>query len=148
MDVAYISTLSALGGSVIGGLITGLSSWGGVRLQAKLALLGQEKQRREDLYRDFIVHASQVYADSLLHNEPNVSELVNLYGLVSRMRIFSSPGVVACAEQITHGAADNYAMPNKTLQEIREMIRRGGDMDPLKEFAGAARAELEDLGSL
>jgi hypothetical protein len=45
MDVAYVSALSALIGSVVGGLISGSSTWASQRLQAKSALLSQAKLR-------------------------------------------------------------------------------------------------------
>ena len=148
MDVAYISALSALLGSVIGGLISGVSSWTSQRLQARSALIGQDKLRHEDLYRDFIIHASRVYADSIMHNEPQVSDLVGLYALISRMRVLSSPKLVACAERIARTATDNYSAPNKTIREIHDMIKQGGNLDPMKEFSEAARDELRLVGSL
>lgn len=148
MDLAYVSALSALIGSVVGGLISGVSSWASQRVQAKSALLGQEKLRHEDLYRDFIVHASRVYADALMHNEPQIADLVGLYALISRMRVLSSPTLVACAERIASMATDSYSMPNKTIAEIHDMIKRGGDLDPMKDFSEAAREELQAIGSL
>lgn len=147
MDVAYISALSALLGSVIGGAISGVSSWASQRLQAKSALLGQDKLRHEDLYRDFIVHASRVYTDLAMHSEPQISDLVGLYALISRMRVLSSPKLVACAERIARTATDNYLRPNKTIAEIHDMIKQG-DLDPMKEFSEAAREELQAIGSL
>ena len=148
MDVAYISALSALLGSVIGGLISGVSSWTSQRLQARSALIGQDKLRHEDLYRDFIIHASRVSADAMMHNEPQIADLVGLYALISRMRVLSSPKVVACAERIARTATDNYSAPNKTIREIHDMIKQGGNLDPMKEFSEAARDELRLVGSL
>jgi hypothetical protein len=148
MDVAYISALSALLGSVIGGAISGVSSWASQRLQAKSVLLGQDKLRHENPYRDFIVHASRVYADAMMHDEPQVSDLVGLYALISRMRVLSSPRLVVCAERIARTATDNYSAPNKTIVEIHDMIKRGGVLDPMKELSEAARDELQVIGSL
>jgi hypothetical protein len=145
MDVAYISALSALGGSVIGGLISGVSTWLSQRAQAKSVLLTQDKLRREDLYRDFIVTASKVYADALMHDEPQVPDIVTLYALISRMRIISSARIIACADRITRTATDAYFMPNKTIQELHEMIE-SHSIDPLKEFSEAARDELQSIG--
>ena len=140
--------MSALLGSVIGGLISGTSSWASQRLQAKSALIAQDKLRHEDLYRDFIIHASRVYADSIMHDEPQVSDLVGLYALISRMRVLSSPKLVVCAERIARTANDNYAEPNKTIHEIHDMIKQGGNMDPMREFSEAARDELQAISSL
>ena len=117
MDVAYISALSALLGSVIGGAITGVSSWASQRLQAKSALIGQDKLRHEDLYRDFMIQASRVYADAIVHNEPQIADLVGLYALIGRMRVLSSPKLVDCAERIAGTATDSTSRP------IRQFMR-------------------------
>jgi hypothetical protein len=145
MDVAYASALSALGGSVVGGLISGISTWASQRVQAKSVLLSQDKSRREDLYRDFIVTASKVYADALMHDEPQIPDIVTLYALISRMRILSSARITACAERVALTAEDAYFLPNKTIQELHEMVKRHS-IDPLKEFSEAARDELQTIG--
>jgi len=54
MDVAYISALSALAGSVVGGLTLGLTTWQSQRAQARAGQLVHDKSQREDLCRDFI----------------------------------------------------------------------------------------------
>jgi hypothetical protein len=59
VDVAYISALAALTGSVAGGLTSGLTTWLSQRAQARAGQLGQEMSRRDDLYKDFIVAASK-----------------------------------------------------------------------------------------
>ena len=59
MDIAYISALSALAGSVVGGLTSGITTWLGLRAQMRAGQLAHNKSQREDLYRDFIVAASQ-----------------------------------------------------------------------------------------
>jgi hypothetical protein len=56
--------------------------------------------RRDDLYRDFIVAASKAYGNALLSNEPEMSQLIALYAMVSRMRVLSSPRTVASAEKV------------------------------------------------
>lgn len=144
MDIAYFSALSALMGSVIGGLTSGISSWMSQRVQARSALLTHDKSRREDLYRDFIVTASKVYADALMHDEPQVPDIVELYALISRMRVISSSRIIACAERITNTATDAYFMPNKTIHEVHDMVKNKA-IDPLKEFSEAARDELQTI---
>ena len=147
VDVAYLSVISALAGSVIGGLTSFSSAWLTEQHHTKSALLSQDKLRREDLYRDFIVMASKVYADAMMHDEPEIPDLVELYALVSRMRVLSPPRIVACAEGIIIRATDTYFMPNKTIREVHEMVKSAA-MDPLKEFSEAARDELQTLISV
>jgi hypothetical protein len=45
MDVAYISALSALAGSAIGGLTSGFTTWLNQRFQAKAETLAHESSR-------------------------------------------------------------------------------------------------------
>ena len=64
MDVAYVSALSALAGSVVGGLTSGYTTWLSQRAQAKAGQLAHDLSRREDLYKDFIVAASKAYGEA------------------------------------------------------------------------------------
>src|SRR5437016_4883011 len=59
MDVASISALSVLAGSVVGGLTSGFTTWLSQRAQARAGQLAHDKSQREDLYKDFIIAASK-----------------------------------------------------------------------------------------
>jgi hypothetical protein len=59
MDVAYVSALSALGGSIVGGVISGATTWLSQRAQVRAGRLEHELSRREKLYKDFIIAASK-----------------------------------------------------------------------------------------
>ncbi len=142
MDVAYLSALSALAGSVVGGLTGGATTWLNQRAQAKAGQMAHELARREDLYRDFIAAASKAYADSLVGSEPKLPDLIDLYAMISRMRVMSAPRTIACADAIMVATIDGYFAPNKTIRELREIIKNGTGINPLKEFSEAAREEL------
>jgi hypothetical protein len=148
MDVAYITALSALAGSVVGGLTTGITTWLSLRSQARAGLLTVELHRRQDLFRDFIVAASKTYGDALVNSEPQIHELVGLYAMVSRMRILCSPETVASADQVMRVTIDTYFAPNKTVRELRDLIQTGAAIDPLKDFSEAARQELREFSRL
>ena len=130
---------------MIGGLISGISTLLGQRVQAKSVLVAQDKSQREELYRDFIVTASKIYADGMMHDQPQVPDVVAIYALVNRMRIISSARVIVCAERTAHTVTEAYFMPNKTVQELHEMIKSETIIDPLKEFGEAARDELRTI---
>jgi hypothetical protein len=148
MDVAYISALAALAGSIIGGLTTGLTTWLNQRAQAKAGHLAHELSRREALYKDFIIAASKVYGDAMVSDEPRIQELIDLYAMISRMRVMSSARTIASAEQIMLTTLDTYFAPNKTIRDLREMMRSGTGIDPLRDFSEAAREELMALSPL
>ena len=87
MDAAYISAISALAGSVIGGLTTGFTTLLSQRSQARAGMIAHDLARREDLVRDFIIAASKTYGDAIGNNEPKMPEIVDLYAMVNRMRV-------------------------------------------------------------
>jgi hypothetical protein len=148
MDVAYISALSALAGSVIGGLTSGITTWLNQRAQARAGQIAHDIIRREDLFKDFIVAASKTYGDAIVSNEPQIQEIVGLYAMVSRMRVLSSPRTVACADNLMRATVDTYFAPNKTIRDLQQMMKSGVGIDPLKEFSEAAREELRTFRSL
>lgn len=141
MDVAYISALSALAGSVIGGMTSGITTWASQRAQAA-GQLAHDKSHLEDLYRDFIIAASKAHGNAIVSSEPQIQEIVALSAMISRMRVLSSPGTVVCAEKIVRETIDTYFEPNKTIREMHELMKSGAATDPLKAFSETAREEL------
>jgi hypothetical protein len=149
MDVAYLSALSAIAGSLVGGLTSGFTTWLSQRSQARAGQLAREMSRRDDLYKDFIDAASKAYGNALVSNEPQVQELVALYAMVSRMRVMSLPRTVACAEKVMRITTDTYFAPNKTIHELHdELTKSEAGIDPLKDFSEAARDELRAFTSV
>ena len=143
MDVAYVSAISALAGSVIGGLTSGYTTWLSQRTQARAGMIAHDLARREDLVRDFIVSASKTYGDALVNNEPKMPELIDLYAMVSRMRVLAMPRSVACADAVMQAIIDTYFEPNRTIRDLRDVVKSGGaGVDPLRDFSEAAREEL------
>jgi hypothetical protein len=148
MDVAYLSALAALAGSVVGGLTSGITTWLSQRAQARAGQLAHEMSRREDLFKDFIVAASKAYGEAIMSSEPQIHELVGLYAMISRMRILCLPLTIASADKIMLATIDTYFAPNKTIRELHDVIKSGEGIDPLKEFSEAAREELRVFATL
>ena len=90
MDVAYLSALAALAGSVVGGLTSGITTWMTQRAQVRAGQRAHETSRREDLFRDFIVAASKAYGKAVVSSEPQIEELVDLYGKQDAGRVFAA----------------------------------------------------------
>jgi hypothetical protein len=147
MDVAYVSAFAALAGSVVGGLMSGIATWLAQRSQVQAGYRTHQISQREDLFRDFIVAASKAYGQALMSNRPELQDLVGMYSLVNRMQILCFPRTIACAEQIMNATVETYFQPNKTFDDIRAMIKTGTGINPLSEFAEAARDELRALDS-
>jgi hypothetical protein len=49
----------------------------------------------------------------------------------------------ASAEKVADEAINAYFAPNKTIAELQPGMKSGRGVDPLKEFAEAARNELQ-----
>jgi hypothetical protein len=141
MDVAYLTALSPIAGSVVGGLTAGITTWLSQRPGKGRASRPRDVAARRPL-QGFIVAASKAYGDAVLSNEPQVPELVALAALISRMRLLSSPRTVASAEKIMEATISAYFAPNKTLRELHDLMKSGTGIDPLKAFSEAAREEL------
>jgi len=142
MDTAFISAFSALAGSIIGGLTSGVTTWMGHRSQARAGYRLHNVAQRETLYQDFVTAASQTFGNALISSEPEIQQVVILYSMISRMRILSPEAVVVCAEKTVESVIDTYFSPNRTLLEIRALIKNGEPIDPLKAFSEIAREDL------
>jgi hypothetical protein len=140
MDTAYISAFAALAGSLVGGLTSVTGSWLSQYAQLRARQQTDELNRREDLYKRFIDEASRWYAHSLEHNEARVSNLIELYSLISMMRVLSSPRIVAQAERVVRVIVETYLAPNRTFRDVTEIL--DNDMDPLRDFSHTCREEL------
>ena len=146
MDTAYFSAIAALSGSVIGGLTSLAASWVTQNAQARTQQRLQDKSRRQELYKTFIEEASRLYGEALMTEKAEITNLVNLYAMVSRMRILGSPSVVQAADAVVRLIIETYFEPNKTLRELREILR-SEHIDPLREFSEACRDDLRQFRS-
>jgi hypothetical protein len=141
MQSAYLSAIAVLAGSTVGGLTSIASSWLSQYVQFRTRAQSAGLRRREQLYKTFIEEASRTYGHALEHDEPNVTSLVDLYALVSRMRVLSSPHIVESADSVVREIMDTYLAPNRTLRDVRAGLGEHA-MDPLRHFADACRKEL------
>ena len=142
MDASYIPALAALGGAAVGGFTSFATSWTTLRVQMKADGAASSKARRQKLYKEFISVASRVYGDALIHNELQFAGLIGLYSLISRMRILSSDKVIENAVNVARTIGDVYQQPNKTTEELEEMIHND-HVDLLSKFSEACREEFE-----
>jgi len=147
MDAGYITGLAALGGAAVGGVTSFITSWTTLRAQTRAQGRSNSKSRRQDLYKAFIVRAAEIYADALTRNQVDLTRLVNLYALISRMRVLSSPPVVDRAVQIAKKVVETYKQPNIGPEQL-ESLSWDGDADLLRGFSEAVRDEFENSWAL
>ncbi len=146
MEAQWISVLSALAGTVIGGTTSFLSSWIVQRQTVRDQWLARDVQRRQDLYKEFIEEASKCYADAIQHDKPNIAALVVPYAKLSRMRVTSSPSVIEAADHVIQQIVDLYSKPTVELTTATlHAMSSDGYFDPLRGFSEACRHEFETL---
>ena len=144
MDVGYISALSALAGSAIGALASLATTWLTQHSQTRVMQRVQDRARREALYSEFIGEASKLFADALTHELDDPAKVVELYAIVSRIRLFGKPRTLEEAERVVSQIGIAYFAPNKDLRLFANMAK-GSELDLLLAFSNACRAELEHV---
>jgi len=148
MDSSLISAAAALGGASIVGAMTFLGAWTAKQKEVHAHWLVQDKLRRQDLYKEFVQVASKCFVDALQHETPDVASLVALYEKISRMRVISSPQVLADAEQVLRRIIHALSEPPVTLtnDKVRELFETGS-ADVLRNFSESCRAEFDALSA-
>jgi hypothetical protein len=141
LNLAYISSFSALAGAAIGGLTSFATSWLTQRVQLRHARREAERTKLEALYRDFIAEAARLFGDALTHQTDDISNMVRLYALVGDMHVVSAREVIVAGQRVVDTILDTYLGPNRTLHELRDYARKGG-MSVLTEFGEACRNDL------
>jgi hypothetical protein len=146
MDSTLISAVAALGGASIGGAMSFLGSWIVQKRQVRAQSLVQGRLRRQDLYKEFVQKASKCFAHALQQEKPDVASLVDLYEEINRMRILSSPQVLAEAEQVIGRIIDTLSKPAVTFTnaKLREVFETGS-ADVLRNFSESCRTEFDAL---
>lgn len=144
MNSTIVGVLAALAGSSIGVLAPVFSTYVLQRGLTLREMSNREISLRETLYSDFIQEASRVYLISLTHILENLDDLVALYALVSRIRLFASEPVVIAAEDLVRRIVEHFGNPNLTTEQIRAAAL-AAKADPLDVFSFACRKELQDL---
>ena len=144
MNTAIVSALAALGGSSVGALTPVLSNYVLQRSVTQRDLANREIEQRETLYADFIKEGSRLYANSITHGLDDIDELVALYSLVNRIRLFASEPVVHAAESFVKKIVQHYGEPNLTFDQVRN-VALSSKADPLDMFSRVCRRELRDI---
>ncbi len=140
MDLLYIPALASFSGSASGTLASVITGWVTQRRRARVRRTQRATSQREELYKSFIEEASRLYADALVNDKSEVSELVDLYALIARMKILSSDEVIEAAEKAGRVILETYLSPNRAFVDLPDLIN---EMDPLRDFSEACRRELQ-----
>ena len=144
MEAAYVSAFFGLAGATVGGLTSFLTTW----LTQNAALRDKHREadtaRRQELFDGFISEASRLFGDALSHEKDDVTDMVQLYALVGKIRLWASRPVVTAAEHAMQAIVQTYLEPNRSLHEIRALASEGR-LNFLQEFGEACRADLDGV---
>jgi hypothetical protein len=113
------SAFFALAGTFIGSILSLVTAWVVNQRKARAQWFGHDRDRREDLYKEFIEQAAKCYVDAILHDKPDVPALVILYSKLSRMRVTSSKNVVEAGNRLIKQIIASYYKPSKSTNDLK-----------------------------
>jgi hypothetical protein len=141
MNSTLTSVVAALSGSVIGASTPILSNFLLQRSVAQRELTNREIAQREELYSEFIRQGTGCYAKALSQSLENIDEIVAMYALVNRIRLFASRSVLEAAEALVKKLVATYGEKNMTIEQIKSVALEQ-HADPMNDFALKCRSEL------
>jgi hypothetical protein len=144
MDNTVTSVLAALGGSVIGASTPVLSNFVLQRSVTQRELTNREIAQREQLYSEFIQQGTLCSAKALSQSLDNLDEIIAMYALMNRIRLFASASVLKAAEAFVKKLVERFGEKNMSLDEMKS-IALEEHIDPLSDFALKCRAELREV---
>jgi hypothetical protein len=110
MNEALISAVAALTGSAVGGLTPIISNYLIQRGLTERELVTRELAERQNLYSEFIRFGVTLYVKAITKEpqDENFDDLVALYALVSRIRLYSSAPVIKAAQDFAALVTEKY----------------------------------------
>jgi len=147
IDPALLSPVSALLGTVVGG---GASLLGAVytqRSRDRIQRVASEIVKRETVYADFVMSASNLLLNAYTHDEISLGgDEQRMIGLINRMRLFAPTDVVDGAEAVLRAIVEILLKPSIELRQLaKEALSKSLDPDPLLVFSSICRADLDNV---
>jgi hypothetical protein len=144
MDSTLTSVLAVLGGSVVGASTPILSNFVLQRSLTRRELTNREIAQREELYAEFIRQGTACYAKALSQSLEKMDDLVAMYALVDRIRLFASESVLEAAEEFVRKLISKYGEHHMSIEEL-ETAALEQHANPLSAFALKCRLELRQI---
>jgi hypothetical protein len=147
IDPALLSPVSALLGALIGGGTSLVAAVYTQRHQDRLQRVASEVAKRETVYADFVMSASNLVLDAYTHDEIVLTDDERrLIGLMNRMRLFASPAVVSGAEAVLRAIVEISLKPSVELRQLaKKALSESLDPHPLLVFSLVCRADLDNV---
>jgi hypothetical protein len=147
IEPALLNPISALLGALIGGGTSISAAVYTLRTQNRLQRATGEVAKRETVYADFVMSASNLVVNAYVHDGIELGgDQQHLIGLINRMRLFAPPEVVNGAEAVLRSIIEISLEPSIELRGLaKEALSRSLDPDPLKSFSEICRADLDNV---
>jgi hypothetical protein len=148
INPTLIGPLAALLGTLIGGGISFMAAIHTQRCQDRVQRVANEITKRETVYADFVMAASNWLLNAYTHDEFALNgDEQRLLGLLNRMRLFAPPNVVAGAEHVIKTIVEIALQPSMELRELaKSALSQSPEPEPLVAFSSLCRADLDDVG--
>ena len=146
MDSTIIPAVAAAGGSLVGAAATVVTTWIAQRTQTVHAEREGKLRHLEALYGEFITEASRLAVKAFSHSLERPDTFVKLYGIIGRIRLFSTDTVLAASEACLRRIIDLYSKPNLSVEQVRLAFERD-QLDPIREFSIVCRKELQEIAA-
>jgi hypothetical protein len=147
IDPALLSPVSVLLGALVGGGASLLGTIYSQRSQDRIQRVRSEIAKRETVYADFVMSASNFLLNAYTHDEISLGgDEQRLIGLISRMRLFAPTEVVDGAEAALRAIVEISLKPRIELRQLaQEALSKSLDPDPLLTFSSICRADLDNV---
>jgi hypothetical protein len=147
IDPNLISPVSALLGALVGGGASLLAAIYTQRCQVRLQRVAAEVEKRESVYADFVMNASNLLLYAYTHDEITLDgDEQRLIGLINRMRLFATPNVVAEAEKVLRAIVEISLRPSIQIRQLaKDALSKSLDPDPLLAFSSTCRSDLDSV---
>ena len=145
IDPGLLSSVSVLLGALEGGGASLLGTIYTQRHQDRLQRVASEVAKRETVYADFVMSASNFLLNAYTHDEIVLSDDERrMIGLMNRMRLFAPRDVIGGAEAVLRAIVEISLKPSVELRQLaKEALSKSLDPDPLLAFSLVCRADLD-----
>ena len=147
IDANILSPVSALLGALIGGGASLCAAIYTQRYQNRLQRVAGEIAKRETVYADFVMNASNLLLNAYVRDEIALGgEEQRLIGLINRMRLFAPIDVVKSAEAVLKAIVEISLKPGIEVRRLaKEALSESLDPDALLSFSLICRADLDNV---
>ena len=117
------------------------------RSQDRVQRVASEVAKRETVYADFVMSASNLLLNAYTRDEITLGgDEQQMIGLINRMRLFAPTDVVNGAEAVLRAIVEILLKPSIELRQLaKEALSKSLDPDPLVKFSSICRTDLDNV---